>query len=63
MNGERPRHLYQLEYLAFLRQVYAKAVLRGVIGFAPSNLLTLIEIVYSSAASLRPRSSDKTEVS
>ena len=26
MDGERPRHLYQLEYLAFLRQVYAKAV-------------------------------------
>jgi hypothetical protein len=31
MDGERPRDLYQLDYLPFLRQVETKAALQGVI--------------------------------
>jgi len=31
MDGERPRHLYQLDYLRFLRQVETKEALQGLI--------------------------------
>jgi hypothetical protein len=54
MDGERPRHLYRLHYLRFLRQVETKEVLRGVVAIALSNVLTLIQAVYYSAAHLSP---------
>jgi len=50
MDGERPRHLYQLGLCPFSQAGLDESVLRVVIRIAPSNLVTRIQAVYSSTA-------------
>src|SRR4029077_14045387 len=54
MDGERPRHFYQLGLSPFSQAGLDESVLPGVIRIAPSNLLTRIQAVYSSTAYLVP---------